>query len=952
MMDNSKEGLMFQHKKPSLSSSFDPISEKQEEMSNSSKAGNNQNNIISNKDSKDYIEKKVLDDTDFIKHSQTQKNKSSWLMNSLRNNYLQNNEDNKLENEKEKNINISLKRKISKKRIIKRNSMQEGRMLVSNITLSQLNSSELKEKYVKKGSSGKQAHFLINSNLMQNSKSLYNKENSFTRNLSKTKSISNAVFEMKYINQTKNRKTTLHKGKLDFNDKAETKIFDQIKNSDLYEKSESLLLKLKISYGILGLFSLLCIILNISDTMIYNTKSLEYLQKENNETYFNYEGNLEKYYFINKRKISKKENNIRLFDGIFSFICVLNLIAIYQIRNRRNDYRKKSSKKERFKRMLDQYYTKQRKKTIGRSKLKKLEEEKIKNEKIKVITLDPDNKELKDEKSTIAERNSTIINCIINIIFYPPKINKAFIGKTENIIYIYPLNALFLMISLFKITNIYKAVFYLSPINNSFNKAICKSNLIMLDSKFMFKYCLNKFPLSFLLLNLIIIFISICIILSGIEFFSVDIKDKFWNNSIENKAESFFKVSGAFFFFIIRNIYEYHAIKSILGKLILYMGGIFGMLVISYFIFYVNNLVEFTPEEHDAFSKLTKLLNPINKEHKASNLIKALILFKKILKDNQNTERDYRLKMEDFKKPSNNQRKPIFPKENNFQFAFNTNITANNLLNYENEEKKKFIKFIGNIFLLKAKFILEIKDFDDNLKIARNSSLSFSDVLKTIGNKMDGNITQLNNKIEVLIQNDQKFLNFIKFTTNTMKSIKTINNYHNSLLQYLVEVHNEYVKQMIEIRKEAEMNSPLIYQNSPKRMKSNIFGNLHFKNKVQSKIVYDLHRKKKLKKYMYDFSSAKLTIKKQRSSLIHSKYLQNNLLEEKIRQNRSKQNTTKTNKSRYRNKEGKDGKRTKSLDDWKFISKGLKHIASKGRNSVRNIGRSNSVVNRNKVNSK
>ena len=952
MMDNSKEGLMFQHKKPSLSSSFDPISEKQEEMSNSSKAGNNQNNIISNKDSKDYIEKKVLDDTDFIKHSQTQKNKSSWLMNSLRNNYLQNNEDNKLENEKEKNINISLKRKISKKRIIKRNSMQEGRMLVSNITLSQLNSSELKEKYVKKGSSGKQAHFLINSNLMQNSKSLYNKENSFTRNLSKTKSISNAVFEMKYINQTKNRKTTLHKGKLDFNDKAETKIFDQIKNSDLYEKSESLLLKLKISYGILGLFSLLCIILNISDTMIYNTKSLEYLQKENNETYFNYEGNLEKYYFINKRKISKKENNIRLFDGIFSFICVLNLIAIYQIRNRRNDYRKKSSKKERFKRMLDQYYTKQRKKTIGRSKLKKLEEEKIKNEKIKVITLAPDNKELKDEKSTIAERNSTIINCIINIIFYPPKINKAFIGKTENIIYIYPLNALFLMISLFKITNIYKAVFYLSPINNSFNKAICKSNLIMLDSKFMFKYCLNKFPLSFLLLNLIIIFISICIILSGIEFFSVDIKDKFWNNSIENKAESFFKVSGAFFFFIIRNIYEYHAIKSILGKLILYMGGIFGMLVISYFIFYVNNLVEFTPEEHDAFSKLTKLLNPINKEHKASNLIKALILFKKILKDNQNTERDYRLKMEDFKKPSNNQRKPIFPKENNFQFAFNTNITANNLLNYENEEKKKFIKFIGNIFLLKAKFILEIKDFDDNLKIARNSSLSFSDVLKTIGNKMDGNITQLNNKIEVLIQNDQKFLNFIKFTTNTMKSIKTINNYHNSLLQYLVEVHNEYVKQMIEIRKEAEMNSPLIYQNSPKRMKSNIFGNLHFKNKVQSKIVYDLHRKKKLKKYMYDFSSAKLTIKKQRSSLIHSKYLQNNLLEEKIRQNRSKQNTTKTNKSRYRNKEGKDGKRTKSLDDWKFISKGLKHIASKGRNSVRNIGRSNSVVNRNKVNSK
>ena len=67
---------------------------------------------------------------------------------------------------------------------------------------------------------------------------------------------------------------------------------------------------------------------------------------------------------------------------------------------------------------------------------------------------------------------------------------------------------------------------------------------------------------------------------------------------------------------------------------------------------------------------------------------------------------------------------------------------------------------------------------------------------------MDGNINQLNSKLEVLIQNDQKFLNFITSTTNTIKSLRTLNNYHNSLLQNLVAVHNEYVKQSIEIRKE------------------------------------------------------------------------------------------------------------------------------------------------------
>ena len=62
---------------------------------------------------------------------------------------------------------------------------------------------------------------------------------------------------------------------------------------------------------------------------------------------------------------------------------------------------------------------------------------------------------------------------------------------------------------------------------------------------------------------------------------------------------------------------------------------------------------------------------------------------------------------------------------------------------------------------------------------------------------MEANFTQLNNKLEVLIRNDQKYLNFIKLTTNTMKNIKRIENYHDSTLQYLVTVHNEYVNQMI-----------------------------------------------------------------------------------------------------------------------------------------------------------
>ena len=81
-MDNSKEGLMFYNKKPSFSSSFDPISEKQEEMSGSSHVKNNQVNTKNSKENyEENISKNVIDDADFIKHSQTHTNKKSWILN-------------------------------------------------------------------------------------------------------------------------------------------------------------------------------------------------------------------------------------------------------------------------------------------------------------------------------------------------------------------------------------------------------------------------------------------------------------------------------------------------------------------------------------------------------------------------------------------------------------------------------------------------------------------------------------------------------------------------------------------------------------------------------------------------------------------------------------------------------------------------------------------------------
>ena len=928
MMDNSREGLMQLNKKSSIILPFESIIEQQEEMSGSS---NNKNTPArtkySNKNLDDITTKNVLEDEGIIRHSKTHKNKLSWTIN--KNKDSTNKEDKKLEENCHKN---SLPKQ--KKKIIKRHSVEEKRKKVlSNENLNETNKSEAK---IKKGSLAKQVNFFLGSfsNSLShhlNSFSNNNQDHSLNRHYSNSKSIANFVLDYNKVNK---KQTVLHKEKLNFNEKtATTSIYDQIKKSESYEKSENLIFQLKICFGVLAVFSLISIILSLTDSIIYNNKSFEYIHNENNNTRFN-KKDIEYYYCINKRKISYRENSIRITNAIFSFFCFLIVIIIYKLKIGDFD-NMKNAKNDKFKRMLNEYYNKKKKKDSSKNNKSKQKEEKG-SEKMKVLNFSEEEKKQKtNEKYKRTEREITIKACIMNIIFYPPYINIAFIGQYDNIIYIYSLNCLFLIISLLKISNIYRAIFYLSPLNNSFNKAICRSNLLNLNTKFMFRYNLNKTPLTFLTFNFIIIFISICLVLACVEFFSKDINNDFWSDINENKTENFFNILIVFLHFSIKNIYEDHCIKTTLGKIILLLGGLVGMTISSYFIFYINNSVEFSREEQMAFSKLQKLLKPTNKEHKAANLIKSILLAKKTFIDNQNTVNDYKLKVGETTRPKNVQRRPIFQKENALDFDLlfnNSNRTSQNRLNLNEinrkEEKKKFIKYIISAFLFKLKVKVELKNFTDKLKIARDSSLSFKDVLKEIGNKLDSNTTQLNNKIEVLIRNDTKYLNFIKFTSNSLKKIQKITNYHEYIIQYLTEIHNEHIKQIIEIKKDIEANSPYLFKNTiniPKRVKSNAFAIFTFKSRRMKKFgSYHHGSKKKKKKELYDLISAEVSVKKQKSSQVSSLFMQNNYLDERLRRGIKRKYTNK-------HKSGKNIiKRTKSMEEWKFIVSELKE-KSKGR---------------------
>ena len=96
---------------------------------------------------------------------------------------------------------------------------------------------------------------------------------------------SDSFLDMKYFADKKTKHTILGKGKLKMHDHKNvhlSSLFEKLKESYLYEKSEATLFKIKICYGFLAIFSLLSILLEIIDVILFNQKSKKYLKKNYN----------------------------------------------------------------------------------------------------------------------------------------------------------------------------------------------------------------------------------------------------------------------------------------------------------------------------------------------------------------------------------------------------------------------------------------------------------------------------------------------------------------------------------------------------------------------------------------------------------------------------------------------------------------------------------------------
>ena len=682
-------------------------------------------------------------------------------------------------------------------------------------------------------------------------------------NLSRTESF----IDNKYFSSKKLKYTTLTPNKINFKGQKNmhsSNLFGKLKNSIMFEKSEKLMFRIKICYIFLSIFSFASIILEIIDVILYQKNSDEYLKEKYNINSAN-TTDINIYHLIEERIISSEENTVRIFNLIFSICSVFFLLLIEYIKI---TFNQQSRKKKRYNYYMN-YNTHTHKKKRNVGKLANRDTNNNDNH-IKLIL----NEENDNNYGKRSEIILLVIYCIISLIFFPPKINKVFVGVQHNIIYVYSLNSIFLIVSIFKIINVYKAVFYLIPFNNLLYKTICSSNMVKMDFKFMFKFILNMFPLSFIFINFITIGLLVSVLIYCIEYFSIDINTQQINNKGINNLKDFYSEICLYCFFILKNVHGNIKTNTILGSIILLIGGSLGLLISSYFIFYINSLIEFKPEEQRAYSKLVKLLNPLNKEDKAANLIKVFLLMKKIYIDNKNIRDEYILKKE-------NNFKHIYEKNlNNFNFGMNESFDTLTNMSQSNEynDKKKFLRFLGSEFILKAKLINECKNFKNNLLIARNNSLSFNDVLKTLGEKMNTNLTQLNNKIEVLIQNDKKFINFMKFQENSLKNVRNLIRIQDNIINYLIERNNE--SEIIYFRENREKQEKFLSalknagnNSGIPKMKSFAYGPFGFNRKFnyeKRQLTNNKYDQEKLKNNLMN-TNKKPTLQKMRSSIIANK---------------------------------------------------------------------------------
>ena len=395
-----------------------------------------------------------------------------------------------------------------------------------------------------------------------------------------------------------------------------------------------------------------------------------------------------------------------------------------------------------------------------------------------------------------------IIEMIFIGVFFPPYLNVAITGVLLDLYFTYNYDAIFSIIIILKSYLILRVYSYFSKWTSEEAKEICKKYKISNGIPFALKAELKFRPFIILFLSILIIVALCAFALRTFEYGVINPKEHYKNLIDGNDLVYLLNCFWVIIITMVTVGYGDLYPRSHLGRGIVIIAAILGMLLTSLMIVSLGNLTEFTEQEKKAYNIIKKIQADDNALLKAGSVIGIFCKLR------------YEIEIK-----KRNKKKNI--------------IMNNNNNNKENSLTKRFI------LIMKLK--RNISMFKSDYRLANTLSVPVDEMLKLLEAKMYNDIKELNDKLNSLQETEEILISIDKTQKQIANSMNPIIKRQEKIGKYIIELNNNlYIKNLIKkrkmlLKKENEENNNDIKKKIEKKLNFNVDNN--FNNNNQNKKI-------------------------------------------------------------------------------------------------------------------
>ena len=367
-----------------------------------------------------------------------------------------------------------------------------------------------------------------------------------------------------------------------------------------------------------------------------------------------------------------------------------------------------------------------------------------------------------------------LLDVIIATIAYPPSFNTIYIKRDGDIYYPIFLEFIVNLINLLKVKLIFHMFKGLTLWNSKIASSICRTYKVQPNIQFIIKSQLRTHPLIFLISFFCFYLLTATCIIRMFEFGAILDNHNFFEKDKThlNKMINVMWMVGITSF---TNGFGDCYPKTIIGRLLTFVFAVIGVVIVSMIIMIIISYFQMSQGEKKVYLKLKKIFNPENKEHKAANVIREILILRKL----------YKMK----------------------------------LMNQFSNQK---VDYLMQLFIILSMMRKDTKSLRDKYKIARAFAISMDDLLQKMKKKIDDNTKFLNGHLDKLKGIEDKLQSISENQISTLLILKDVKTHQNNIMNYLIQWNNDNMKKNQKKKSEVFLEKKYKTINNTNILNSNI----------------------------------------------------------------------------------------------------------------------------------